>query len=251
MVKQDAMNVFLGLYVPHQAFTHLWDLDSDYNLHNRLLRPSLHYYYNLLYKTGAAKMAIEMEAATPAAAAGGGSERSAAEKAAPTYEEDGPQNDTLSAMHDRDREEYLIGDDDTNTLTFFPVLRLPRDAVDSTSLIEKYFINDEVIQQREALTKQLSAEMPTEFALKLKLRPSQSRGNVTSLESSQSPSFVQTEDTSVEGTSNSSTTPVDAAFNVLSPISVDFSSREHEQHEDEVLRTIDINEQVFIRFTHL
>lgn len=39
MVKQDAMNVFLGFYIPQEMTTPLWDLDSDYYLHNRMYRP--------------------------------------------------------------------------------------------------------------------------------------------------------------------------------------------------------------------
>lgn len=38
-LKQDAMNVFLGCYVPNDQATPLWDLDSDYQLHNRSLHP--------------------------------------------------------------------------------------------------------------------------------------------------------------------------------------------------------------------
>ena len=37
--KQDAMNVFLGRYVPSET-NPLWELDSDYDLHNRSLRPT-------------------------------------------------------------------------------------------------------------------------------------------------------------------------------------------------------------------
>jgi hypothetical protein len=39
MVKQDSMNVFLGCYIPNEMSVHLWDLDSDYYLHNRSSRP--------------------------------------------------------------------------------------------------------------------------------------------------------------------------------------------------------------------
>jgi hypothetical protein len=41
MVKQDAMNVFLGFYVPNEKITPLWDLESDYFLHNKALRPPM------------------------------------------------------------------------------------------------------------------------------------------------------------------------------------------------------------------
>ena len=33
-LKQDAMNLFLGYYVPSQNTTPLWELDNDYYLHN-------------------------------------------------------------------------------------------------------------------------------------------------------------------------------------------------------------------------
>lgn len=39
MVKQDAMNVFLGCFVPNEVNIPLWDLESDYHLHNKALRP--------------------------------------------------------------------------------------------------------------------------------------------------------------------------------------------------------------------
>lgn len=39
MVKQDAMNLFLGYFIPSESSIPLWDLESDYLLHNLLLRP--------------------------------------------------------------------------------------------------------------------------------------------------------------------------------------------------------------------
>ena len=33
------MNVFLGFYVPHDMHVPLWDLESDYYLHNKVRRP--------------------------------------------------------------------------------------------------------------------------------------------------------------------------------------------------------------------
>lgn len=39
MVKQDAMNVFLGCFQPTESSIPLWDLESDWDLHNQLLRP--------------------------------------------------------------------------------------------------------------------------------------------------------------------------------------------------------------------
>ena len=38
-LKQDALNVFLGCFQPNDSSTPLWDLDSDYNLHNHSLSP--------------------------------------------------------------------------------------------------------------------------------------------------------------------------------------------------------------------
>ena len=50
MVKQDAMNVFLGFYIPSETSMHLWDLDSDYYLHNRYRRPPTPYINRILYE---------------------------------------------------------------------------------------------------------------------------------------------------------------------------------------------------------
>ncbi len=51
MVKQDAMNVFLGCYIPNDKKVSLWDLESDYNLHNKALHPPLPYINRLLFNT--------------------------------------------------------------------------------------------------------------------------------------------------------------------------------------------------------
>ena len=42
-VKQDSMNLFLGCYRPgcESNPLHLWDLESDYLLHNKILRPDI------------------------------------------------------------------------------------------------------------------------------------------------------------------------------------------------------------------
>ena len=50
MVKQDAMNVFLGFYIPNEMLVPLWDLDSDYHLHNRISRPPTPYIDRILYE---------------------------------------------------------------------------------------------------------------------------------------------------------------------------------------------------------
>ena len=50
MVKQDAMNVFLGFYVPNEISVPLWDLDSDYYLHNRISKPPTPYMNRILYE---------------------------------------------------------------------------------------------------------------------------------------------------------------------------------------------------------
>ena len=44
------MNVFLGFYIPSETSMHLWDLDSDYYLHNRYLRPPTPYINRILYE---------------------------------------------------------------------------------------------------------------------------------------------------------------------------------------------------------
>ena len=33
--KQQATNVFLGLFVPRESHTNIWDLPTDFYLHNR------------------------------------------------------------------------------------------------------------------------------------------------------------------------------------------------------------------------
>ena len=50
MVKQDAMNVFLGFYIPNEMLVPLWDLDSDYYLHNRISKPPTPYINRILYQ---------------------------------------------------------------------------------------------------------------------------------------------------------------------------------------------------------
>ena len=47
-VKQDAINLFLGHFIPSQSRVSLWELDSDYHLHNKTLRPPLAYADELL-----------------------------------------------------------------------------------------------------------------------------------------------------------------------------------------------------------
>jgi hypothetical protein len=49
MVKQDAMNVFLGFYIPQEMTVPLWDLDSDYYLHNRSYRPPTPHINRILF----------------------------------------------------------------------------------------------------------------------------------------------------------------------------------------------------------
>ena len=49
MVKQDAMNVFLGCYVPNEQPIPLWDLDSDFDLHNRSLHAPEPYINKILF----------------------------------------------------------------------------------------------------------------------------------------------------------------------------------------------------------
>src|SRR3546814_2110568 len=35
-IKQDAMNLFLGYFIPKMCASHLWDIDNDFYLHNEL-----------------------------------------------------------------------------------------------------------------------------------------------------------------------------------------------------------------------
>ena len=48
-VKQDAMNIFLGYYIPSEFNLALWDFDSDYHLHNKALRPPVPEVNNALF----------------------------------------------------------------------------------------------------------------------------------------------------------------------------------------------------------
>ena len=50
-VKQDAINLFLGNFVPMNSRVSLWELDSDYHLHNKTLRPPWTFSDKLLYST--------------------------------------------------------------------------------------------------------------------------------------------------------------------------------------------------------
>lgn len=50
MVKQDAMNLFLGCFVPNESSIPLWDLESDYYLHNLDLHPKAPDVYHVLYR---------------------------------------------------------------------------------------------------------------------------------------------------------------------------------------------------------
>ena len=44
------MNVFLGFYIPNEMLVPLWDLDSDYYLHNRISKPPTPYINRILYQ---------------------------------------------------------------------------------------------------------------------------------------------------------------------------------------------------------
>jgi hypothetical protein len=48
-VKQDAMNIFLGYYIPSEFNLALWDFYSDYHLHNKALRPPVPEVNNALF----------------------------------------------------------------------------------------------------------------------------------------------------------------------------------------------------------
>jgi hypothetical protein len=47
--KQDAMNLFLGCYVPGDHTTPLWELDNDYNLHNLTFNPPEPYINKVIF----------------------------------------------------------------------------------------------------------------------------------------------------------------------------------------------------------
>jgi hypothetical protein len=49
MVKQDAMNLFLGCFIPNESIVPLWDLESDYYLHNLDLHPRSPRVYHVLF----------------------------------------------------------------------------------------------------------------------------------------------------------------------------------------------------------
>jgi hypothetical protein len=50
MVKQDAMNLFLGCFIPSESTIPLWDLESDYSMHNLSLHPPHSSIYKVLYE---------------------------------------------------------------------------------------------------------------------------------------------------------------------------------------------------------
>jgi len=48
-VKQDAINIFLGCYEPSSHPIPLWDLETDYDLHNKSLHPPDPYINQILF----------------------------------------------------------------------------------------------------------------------------------------------------------------------------------------------------------
>lgn len=48
-LKQDAMNLFLGYFLPSQSDSPLWDLENDYFMHNKMLHPEQPISYKMLY----------------------------------------------------------------------------------------------------------------------------------------------------------------------------------------------------------
>jgi hypothetical protein len=60
-VKQDAMNLFLGFFQPYQHHYALWDLESDYFLHNKLLYPPRPEINSILYDSGNDRNQIDSE----------------------------------------------------------------------------------------------------------------------------------------------------------------------------------------------
>ena len=60
-VKQDAMNLFLGYFQPSQHNYALWDLESDFFLHNKLLYPARPEINSILYDAGNDRHQIDSE----------------------------------------------------------------------------------------------------------------------------------------------------------------------------------------------
>jgi hypothetical protein len=60
-VKQDAMNLFLGYFQPFQHNYALWDLESDFFLHNKLLYPPRPEINSILYDPGNCRNQIDSE----------------------------------------------------------------------------------------------------------------------------------------------------------------------------------------------
>ena len=58
-VKQDAINLFLGYFQPCQHNYALWDLESDFFLHNKLLHPPRPEINRILYDTESAQRRID------------------------------------------------------------------------------------------------------------------------------------------------------------------------------------------------
>lgn len=58
-VKQDSINLFLGHFIPSYSKFALWELDSDYNLHNKLLRPKTPYSDEILLSQAGSRYAEE------------------------------------------------------------------------------------------------------------------------------------------------------------------------------------------------
>ena len=65
-VKQDAINLFLGHFVPIQSKTSLWELESDYHLHNKNLRHSLHFADELLLNQSPSRLIDNTDSDTDA-----------------------------------------------------------------------------------------------------------------------------------------------------------------------------------------
>lgn len=60
-VKQDAMNLFLGYFQPFQHNYALWDLESDFFLHNKLLYPARPEINSILYDAENGRNQIDSE----------------------------------------------------------------------------------------------------------------------------------------------------------------------------------------------
>jgi len=59
-VKQDSINLFLGHFIPSESKLALWELESDYHLHNKYLRPKNPYSDEVLLSQAGSRFTKEL-----------------------------------------------------------------------------------------------------------------------------------------------------------------------------------------------